>query len=75
MKKFAKPNTAHGFECPICHSGKEEPVVLVPIPGTEEGNICQAKQVHAELRHQKHQKRAQSNCGKLLCRKIPRSQI
>lgn len=48
MKKFAKPNTAHGFECPICHSGKEEPVVLVPIPGTEEGNICQAKQVHAE---------------------------
>lgn len=48
MKKFDKPNTTHGFECPICHSGKEEPVVLVPIPGTQDGNICQAAQVHAE---------------------------
>ena len=47
MRTFEHPNM-EGFECPICHSSKDAPVVLVGIPGTEDGNIMQAAQVHAE---------------------------
>ena len=47
MRQFDHPNM-HDFECPICKSSKDLPVVLVPIPDTERGNICQAEQVHSE---------------------------
>lgn len=48
MRQFLHPNMTGGFECPVCLTGKDLPVVLVPIPGTEEGNIQQAKQVHTK---------------------------
>ena len=47
MREFPHPNMTN-FECPICKSTADAPVVLVPIPGTEEGRTVQAKQVHAE---------------------------
>jgi len=48
MREFEHPNKYHGFECPICRSSKDHPVVLVGIPGTERGGIMEAKQVHSE---------------------------
>jgi hypothetical protein len=42
---FEHPNMLN-FECPICLTNADSPVVLVPIPGTEQGNIMKAKQVH-----------------------------
>lgn len=47
MKIFDRPNMS-GFCCPICKTSANRPVVLVGIPGTEDGNIQQATQVHAE---------------------------
>lgn len=55
MKEFEHPNLENFWTCPICKSRKDLPVVLVPIPGTEEGNIMQAKQIHSE-------------CYKLFCK-------
>jgi len=34
--------------CPICKTREDKETTLVPIPGTETGNICQAVQVHVE---------------------------
>ena len=47
MKEFKHPNMEN-FKCPICHTGKDAPVVLVGIPGTEDGNIMRAEQVHSK---------------------------
>ena len=50
MRTFDHPNM-DGFEknpCPICKSSKDEPVVLVPIPGTENGGNMEARQTHKE---------------------------
>lgn len=44
---FDHPNMTN-FECPVCRTSKDAPVVLVPIPGTEDDGICRAKQVHKE---------------------------
>lgn len=46
MKQFAHPNTSTGWKCPICKSDKDSPVVLVGIPGTEDGNVMEAEQIH-----------------------------
>ena len=43
---FDHPNYFGGLECPVCHTGKDAPVVLVGIPGTEDDGIMEAKQVH-----------------------------
>lgn len=45
---FDHPNTHGGFQCPVCKSGADAPVVLAPIPGTQRGNIVECKQVHAK---------------------------
>jgi len=47
MREFSHPNM-DDFECPVCKTKKDAPVVLVPIPGTEDGNNVGAKQVHSE---------------------------
>lgn len=47
MRVFEHPNMS-GFLCPICKTAADQPVVLVGIPGTEEGRIQQASQVHKE---------------------------
>ena len=44
-RAFEHPNM-NGFWCPICRTRKDAPVILIPMPGTEEGEIMQAKQVH-----------------------------
>ena len=46
MREFEHPNL-EGFVCPLCDTSTDAPVVLIPIPGTEEGNIMQAAQVHS----------------------------
>ncbi len=47
MREFEHPNL-NNFECPVCKSSKDLPVVLVPIPKTKYGNLFEAKQVHTE---------------------------
>lgn len=47
MRVFDHPNM-HNFTCPVCKTRADQPVVLVPIPGTEQGNIAEAEQVHKE---------------------------
>lgn len=44
---FDHPNMKN-FKCPICKTSADQPVVLVPIPGTERGGIAEAEQVHDE---------------------------
>lgn len=47
MRQFEHPSMDN-FCCPICKTNKDAPVVLVGIPGTEEDNIIECNQVHAE---------------------------
>ena len=47
MRTFQHPNMQN-FKCPVCMTSADFPVVLVPIPGTEDENIVQAYQIHAE---------------------------
>ena len=47
MRQFEHPNMVN-FECPICHTKTDAPVVLVGIPGTEDDGIMEAEQVHSE---------------------------
>lgn len=46
MRVFEHGNWANGEVCPICKTANDLPVVLVPIPGTEDGNLVQAQQMH-----------------------------
>lgn len=32
--------------CPVCKTSKDEKTILIPIDGTSDGDICEAKQVH-----------------------------
>lgn len=47
MRQFKEPNM-NNFTCPICESNKNEPIVLIPKPGTECGNNIEAEQVHTK---------------------------
>ena len=47
MRQFKHPNM-HGFQCPICKTNSDHPVVLVPITGTENDGLVEVKQVHSE---------------------------
>ena len=46
MKAFPHFNQDNDAVCPMCKTNEDCETVLVPIPGTEEGNIMQARQVH-----------------------------
>ena len=47
MRIFDEFNSAQpAIPCPLCMTTRNEKTVLVPIDGTEDGNICQALQVH-----------------------------
>lgn len=37
-----------GAVCPLCGTAKEGKIVLVPIAGTFEGNLAQAREIHVE---------------------------
>ena len=43
---FEHFNKSHGAICPICKTNKDTKTVLIPIPGTEDGGIMEAKQMH-----------------------------
>jgi hypothetical protein len=47
MRIFPHPNTTNDWRCKWCGTSDDEPVVLVPVPGTENGNIVKAEQIHA----------------------------
>lgn len=44
---FDHPNMSN-FECPVCKSKKDMPVLLIAIPGTDSDGICEAVQIHKE---------------------------
>ena len=46
MRTFDHFNPGFGAVCPVCKTAADAETVLVPIPGTEEGGICEARQVH-----------------------------
>jgi len=47
MKIFKKRNTSvPGDVCPICGRNTPGETVLVSIVGTQDGNLCEAKQFH-----------------------------
>lgn len=46
MRVFQEFNQSHGSLCPICKTNRNEPLILIPIPGTEEGNFAEAQQYH-----------------------------
>ena len=48
MKVFDHPNTYTKFVCPICGTGDDKPVVLIPIDGTEKDGIMEARQYHLD---------------------------
>lgn len=45
---FDDMNRSDGVVCPICKTDGPGKVLLVPIPGTVEGNVQQAQQLHAD---------------------------
>ena len=47
LREFEEPNVSGGFVCPICGSSEIKPIVLVGIPGTEDGNNMKAQQIHS----------------------------
>jgi len=51
MRIFDHPNLSNNWVCPHCKKNTDKPVTLVPIPGTEEGNIMQAEQYHVDCVH------------------------
>ena len=48
MNQFNKPNTSFGWVCPICKTNSIKPICLVPIAGTQNGNIMEAEQFHID---------------------------
>ncbi len=48
MREFEHPNLSNDWTCPICRTADDKPVILVPIPGTEKGNITEAHQMHTD---------------------------
>ena len=47
MRQFDHPNM-EGFCCPICGTKDDDPVILCPVVGTEQGGITQVIQVHVK---------------------------
>ena len=46
MRTFEHFNASFDAVCPVCNTSADAETILVPIPGTEEGGICEARQVH-----------------------------
>ena len=46
MRSFEGFNSSNGDTCPVCKTDRDVETVLVPIPGTEDGGIMRARQVH-----------------------------
>jgi hypothetical protein len=49
MKVFDHPNMVDGkWACTICETAKDEPVILVPIAGTDVDGTVEAEQIHMD---------------------------
>lgn len=48
MRIFPEMNTSGKEVCPVCNTKENKPVTLLPVVGTQEGNLAQAIQVHVE---------------------------
>lgn len=46
MRTFEHFNASTGAVCPVCKTAKDTETVLVPIPGTEDDGIMEARQIH-----------------------------
>lgn len=46
MRTFEHFNASHNDICPICGTDEDKETLLIPILGTEKGNIAEAIQVH-----------------------------
>lgn len=46
MNTFPHFNQDNGAVCMWCKTNEDCETVLVPIPGTEDGNVMEARQVH-----------------------------
>lgn len=46
MRIFEHFNKSTEAKCPICKTDEDKQTILVPIPGTEEGYIVEAQQMH-----------------------------
>lgn len=47
MKIFEHPNLTN-FICPVCGGNEDKPVTLIPIDGTQNGKIIEARQYHVD---------------------------
>ena len=45
MRTFEHFNASFDAVCPVCNTSADAETILVPIPGTEEGGICEARKV------------------------------
>jgi len=48
MRTFEHFNQSGEDVCPICGTNEDKELVLIPIVGTEDGNIEEAIQVHSQ---------------------------
>jgi len=52
MKTFKNWNWGE-WKCPLCDTNNDWEVILVPIIGTQEGNLVEAKQIHTKCLERK----------------------
>lgn len=45
--KFDHPNM-HNFRCRVCNTSADQPIYLIPVPGSEVDGISRAEQIHTE---------------------------
>ena len=48
MREFEHFSTVSGAVCPVCKTAADAPTYLIPMPGTEDDGIVEAKQMHVE---------------------------
>lgn len=48
MRTFPHFNPACESTCPVCGTAEDKETVLIPILGSEEGNLCRAEQFHVQ---------------------------
>lgn len=48
MRVFKEMNISGKYVCPICKTKDKKEVVLIPIVGKENGNNCEAIQIHLD---------------------------
>jgi len=48
MRIFEHPNSSTPWKCPICGEDDDRPIALIPVAGTQKGNIAEAAQFHLE---------------------------